>query len=170
MEFAAEHPGRPERDRKRVRRLQWDKYGSEWYIKSYEAEYEGWTKAGKTVVPAKKDDRPGRKGRPERKGKRRTVTASEGQPYNRRIEITVTQFRPNVEIKDSEFTFMGFDLPKGTRVRNRIDGELYEYDGTPVLRKIEGRKLRKVPGRKARPGGPEKRLVPRRPAPMPRND
>lgn len=43
----------------------------------------------------------------------------------RSISIEITEFHPNIEVSDSEFTLEGFNLPPGTRIIDKISGVMY---------------------------------------------
>ncbi len=45
----------------------------------------------------------------------------------RSARITVTEFQPNVEIDDYEFSLDGLDLPIGTRIIDKIADSRYRY-------------------------------------------
>ena len=87
--------------------IHWDKYGSSWYAKAAKfASYAG--------VHSPED-------------------RASLEPGNLRMSttVTVTEFNPNVEISDSEFTLNGLKLPIGTLVIDKISGTKYKIDSGP---------------------------------------
>ena len=88
-------------------RNEWERAGSSWYVKSSESStFAGahWSADKSSSVKAKLLDR--------------AVT-------------TVTEFHPDVDIDDVEFTLAGIDLPIGTRVSDDIAGVRYQYGSVP---------------------------------------
>ena len=87
--------------------VQWDKYESSWYVKSAKfASYAG--------IHSPED-------------------RASLEPGNLRMSttVTVTEFHPNVEISDSEFTLNGLKLPVGTPVVDKISGIIYRIGSGP---------------------------------------
>jgi len=87
--------------------VQWDKYETSWYIKSAKfASYAG--------IHSPED-------------------RASLEPGNLRMSttVTVTEFHPNVEISDSEFTLNGLKLPVGTPVVDKISGIIYRIGSGP---------------------------------------
>lgn len=87
--------------------VQWDKYESSWYVKSAKfASYDG--------IHSPED-------------------RASLEPGNLRMSttVTVTEFHPNVEISDSEFTLNGLKLPVGTPVVDKISGIIYRIGSGP---------------------------------------
>jgi len=87
--------------------VQWDKYESSWYVKS--------TKFASYAGIHSPEDR------------------ASLEPDNLRMSttVTVTEFHPNVEISDSEFTLNGLKLPVGTPVVDKISGIIYRIGSGP---------------------------------------
>jgi len=77
-------------------RMKWKQYSSEWYIANFTCE-----NFVKDV-----DD-------PE-------------FPFTRKIDIKITEFNPESEIKDSEFTLESLNVPSGTLVNDRIINKNYK--------------------------------------------
>ncbi len=98
---------RPSRNHTDFLEVQWDKYESSWYVKSAK-----WASYAGIHSP---EDR-----------------ASLG-PGNLRMSttVTITEFHPNVEISNSEFTLNGLKLPVGTQVVDKISGTIYRIDSSP---------------------------------------
>ena len=92
---------RPERNHTDFIDIQWHKYKSSWYIKA--ATYTSYAGIHST------EDK-----------------SSLGRDnLNRCIAIKVTDFHPNVEVSDSEFTLEGLGLPPGTLVIDKVSGNKY---------------------------------------------
>jgi len=98
---------KPDYSRTDFLEIQWDKYESSWYIKT--AKFASYAGAHS----------------PEDK--------SLLGPSNLRRSVTVmvTEFHPNVEISDSEFTLNGLKLPVGTQVVDKISGVIYRIGSGP---------------------------------------
>jgi prepilin-type N-terminal cleavage/methylation domain-containing protein len=96
-----EYPNEPERNGTTICEIQWDEYGSTWYVKSAEFESDARISIPEAEPPVIK------------------------KPYKQRIRFVVTEFHPNVEIGDSEFTLEGLGLPGGMIVLDRIAGINY---------------------------------------------
>lgn len=78
--------------------VQWDKYESSWYVKSAKwASYAG--------IHSPED---------------RSSLGTDNLRMS--ATVTVTEFHPNVEISNSEFTLNGLKLPIGTQVVDKISG------------------------------------------------
>ena len=88
--------------------VQWDEHESSWYVKS--------AKFASYVGIHSPEDRLSLE-----PGNLRSSTA-----------IEVTEFHPNVEINDSEFTLNGLGLPVGTPVVDKISGISYKIASVPV--------------------------------------
>lgn len=87
--------------------IQWDKYGSSWYAKTAKfASYAG-----------------------AHSPEERASLGADNLVHS--TSVTVTEFHPNVEISNSEFTLNGLGLPIGTRVMDRISGRNYKIDSSP---------------------------------------
>ena len=143
--YTSEYPNDPNRNYTKRRKIHWDRYGASWYIKTAEKEYNGYRLLSKDGLRAMGKVR----------DRRESLTKNDfkiKKSYKKQTKVSVKEFIPNPEIKDSEFTFLGLGIPIGTRVHNKIKDEYYEYDGTPVLRKIA------VPKRK----GPKPKMRSRR--------
>ncbi len=98
---------RPERSHTDFFEIEWDKYESSWYAKAAKmASYAG--------VHSPED-----------------ISSLRVENVRTSIAVTVTEFDPNVEISDSEFTVNGLELPVGTLVIDRISGTKYKIDSGP---------------------------------------
>ena len=92
---------RPSRNHTDFLEVQWDKYESSWYVKSAKfASYDG--------IHSPEDR-----------------ASLEHDNLRRSTVVKVTEFHPNVEISDSEFTSDGLKLPVGTPVVDRVSGINY---------------------------------------------
>jgi hypothetical protein len=92
---------RPERTHTDFIDIQWKKYESSWYIKAA-------TYTSDAGVHSPEDK------------------SSLGyDSLIRSIAIKVTDFHPNVEVSDSEFTLEGLGLPSGTLVIDKVSGKKY---------------------------------------------
>jgi len=97
-----EYPNQPERNKETNCEIEWQKYGSTWYVKS--AEFKAsWTSRPQADPPVKR------------------------KHYKRLVKLTVKEFHPDVEISDSEFTLEGLHLPQGMIVLDRVAGVHYRY-------------------------------------------
>lgn len=92
---------RPERNHTDFLDIQWKKYESSWYIKA--ATYTSYAGINS----------------PEDK------SSLKRDNLIRSIAIKVTDFHPNVEVNDSEFTVEGLELPAGTLVIDKVSGKKY---------------------------------------------
>jgi len=98
---------RPSRNHTDFLEVQWDKYESSWYVKSAKfASYAG--------IHSPED----------------RASLDPGN-LRRSIAVTVTEFHPNVEIRNSEFTLNGLKLPVGTPVVDKISGIIYRIGSGP---------------------------------------
>lgn len=98
-----DYPNEPERNNTTISEIQWDEYGSTWYVKSAKFEADARISIPEAEPPVIK------------------------KPYKLRIGFVVTEFHPNVEISDSEFTLEGLGVPRGMIVLDRIAGINYTY-------------------------------------------
>ena len=98
---------RPSRNHTDFLEVQWDKYESSWYVKSAK-----WASYAGIHSP---EDR------------------ASLEPGNLRMSttVTVTEFHPNVEISNSEFTLNGLGLPVGTLIIDKISGTNYKIGSGP---------------------------------------
>ncbi len=97
----------PSRNHTDFLEVQWDKFESSWYVKAAKfASYAG--------VHSPED--------------RASLGPSD---LRRSIAVTITEFHPNVEISDSEFTLNGLKLPVGTPVVDKISGIIYRIGSGP---------------------------------------
>ncbi len=98
---------RPSRNHTDFLEVQWDKYESSWYVKSAKwASYAG--------IHSPED---------------RSSLGTDNLRMS--TTVTVTEFHPNVEISNSEFTLNGLKLPIGTQVVDKISGIIYRIDSSP---------------------------------------
>jgi len=98
---------RPDRNHTDFLEIQWDKYESSWYVKAAKfASYAG--------IHSSED-----------------ISSLDPGNLRRSTEVTITEFHPNVEITNSEFTLNGLKLPVGTPVVDRISGTKYKIDSGP---------------------------------------
>jgi len=98
---------RPERSHTDFFEIEWDKYESSWYAKAAKmASYAG--------VHSPED-----------------ISSLRVENVRTSIAVTVTEFDPNVEINDSEFTLNGLGLPVGTLIVDKISGTNYKIDSGP---------------------------------------
>lgn len=90
--------------------IDWEQYESCWYVKTARyAFYEG--------AHFDKD-----------------LSSLEPGKLKKSTTVTITDFHPNVNVNDSEFTLDGLDLPAGTLIVDRIVGATYKYRiGVPEL-------------------------------------
>lgn len=93
----------PERSHTDFLDINWEQYGSSWYIKDAQFDvYNGVHSA---------EDR----------------SLLKSSDLRRSAKVTVADFHPNVEIDDSEFTLDGLDFPIGIRIIDKIAGFHYRY-------------------------------------------
>lgn len=107
MIFIMERFDQPARSHTDFLEVQWYKYGSSWYAKTAKfASYAG---------AHSPEDR----------------ASLEASNLRRSTEVAITEFHPNVEISDSEFTVNGLGLPIGTLIIDRISGAKYKIGSGP---------------------------------------
>ena len=98
---------RPDRNHTDFLEIQWDKYESSWYVKAAKfASYAG--------IHSSED-----------------ISSLDPGNLRRSTEVTITEFHPNVEISNSEFTLNGLKLPVGTPVVDKISGIIYRIGSGP---------------------------------------
>ena len=98
---------RPDRNHTDFLEIQWDKYESSWYVKA--AKF-----ASYTGIHSSED-----------------ISSLDPGNLRRSTEVTITEFHPNVEISNSEFTLNGLKLPVGTPVVDKISGIIYRIGSGP---------------------------------------
>jgi len=97
----------PSRNHTDFLEVQWDKFESSWYVKAAKfASYAG--------IHSSED-----------------ISSLDPGNLRRSTEVTITEFHPNVEISDSEFTLNGLKLPVGTSVVDKISGIIYRIGSGP---------------------------------------
>lgn len=89
-------------------RVAWQQYGGSWYVMA--ADYEA-LKVGSYV-----------------KGEEPQII----WPSTQSVRFRVTDFVPDAEVQDSEFTLEGLNLPDGTLVYDSVAGISYRYGAPPV--------------------------------------
>lgn len=95
--------GKPDRSHSDFLDINWKQYGTHWYIKDAQfAVYSGVHSA---------EDR----------------SLLEPSDLKRSTKVTVTDFHPDVQVDNSEFTLDGLDIPIGLEIIDRISGLRYKY-------------------------------------------